>query len=571
MHSTYAEKTLAKILGYGSALTSLLVLSASVTDPVNAPKLAILGAVGSAATGILLANLKAFETKSSKYSGLIALIFLIAATSATFFSESPLSQNLYGVYGRNNGLITYLFLVGIFLSATIFSKISSIETISKGLLLAGLINIIYCGWVILFGDFIGWSNPYGNILGTFGNPNFIGAFLGIFLSAYVAYSASTQRSKIWKWSLLFVVPITLFEIFDSSAIQGRVVAAGGLALVVFSYLWFRIGKLALGLYSLAVLTVGLFSVLGALQIGPLTQYIYKTSVSLRGQYWLAGWNAGESHPVTGLGMDALGDWYRRVRDPQAIIIPGVNTVVNAAHNVFMDMFAFGGWPLLVAYVALVLLSAVALIRTFLRLKEYDGVFISISVAWIGYQVQSIISINQIGLAIWGWLLGGALIAYERITRPAYVSSLEPMDKAPQRKRKNLLANNKGAESKTLLASSACALVGLLIALPPLVADSKWKKALNGQSVAAIEATMKPGYFNIQSVNKYVTNIQLLEQNNLQDLAHKYALEAVAWNPQSYDLWRFLYFISKSTPGERELALSKMRELDPLNPDVTVPK
>jgi hypothetical protein len=108
----------------------------------------------------------------------------------------------------------------------------------------------------------------------------------------------------------------------------------------------------------------------------------------------------------------------------------------------------------------------------------------------------------------------------------------------------------------------------MIALPPLVADSKWKSALNGQSVAAIEETMKPSYFNPQNVNKYVTNIQLLEKNNFQDLAHKYALEAVKWNPQAYDLWRFVYFISKSTPAEREFALSKMKELDPLNPDVT---
>jgi hypothetical protein len=47
-----------------------------------------------------------------------------------------------------------------------------------GMFGAGFVNVIYCGWVIAFGDFIPWNNPYGNILGTFGNPNFIGAFLG---------------------------------------------------------------------------------------------------------------------------------------------------------------------------------------------------------------------------------------------------------------------------------------------------------------------------------------------------------------------------------------------------------
>jgi hypothetical protein len=567
MLSSYAEKNLAKILGYGSALTALLVLSSSVTDPVNAPKLAALGTVAAAAVGIVLSGGKSNHRKTLLIPFFVSFIFLIAIVNAVVFSDSPLSQNLYGVYGRNNGLVAYLFLIAITLSAASLSRSSSFDFVAKGLLLAGTLNLIYCGWVILFGDFIGWNNPYGNILGTFGNPNFIGAFLGIFLSAYVAYALSSQKSAAWRWSLIVVIPVTAFEIFNSNAIQGRVVAAGGLALVLFAYLRFKLNRVLLGIYSLTVVTLGALAVFGALQIGPFTQYIYKTSVSLRGQYWLAGWNAGESNPFNGLGMDALGDWYRRVRDPQAIVLPGVNTVVNAAHNVFMDMFAFGGWPLLLAYVSIVLLSGVALIRTFVRFKKYDGLFVAISVAWIGYQVQSIISINQIGLAIWGWLLGGTLIAYERVTRPSHSVSAS-IDGDSKSKKNEPRKTLKGSDPRILISSFVAALVGLMIALPPLVADSKWKSALNGQSVAAIEETMKPSYFNPQNVNKYVTNIQLLEKNNFQDLAHKYALEAVEWNPQAYDLWRFVYFISKSTQAERDFALAKMKELDPLNPDVT---
>lgn len=568
MFSAYAEKTLAKILGYGAALTTIFLVSSSVTDPVNAPKLVVLGLIAFGAAGVLIANRGAILKDLSLPSAVSLLLFIIAATSSVVFSNSPLSQNIWGVYGRNNGLVTYIFLVSIFLSASVLANTASFELISRALLFAGLINVIYCGWVILFGDFIGWSNPYGNILGTFGNPNFIGAFLGIFVSAYTAYAIGPRKSNVWKWSLLIVVPLTLFEIVDSSAIQGRVVAAGGLALVVFSYLKFRVNKLFLALYSGLVSLFGMFAVLGALQIGPLTQYIYKTSVSLRGQYWLAGWNAGQGNPFTGLGMDALGDWYRRVRDPQALILPGVNTVVNAAHNVFMDMFAFGGWPLLITYLVITSCSAYALIRTFIRLDKYDGTFVAIAVAWIGYQVQSIISINQIGLAVWGWLLGGILIAYERNTR-TYVSkdhTDEPVSKGKINRKKSHTS-----DPKVVLTAAICALVGLVIALPPMASDSKWKKSLNGQSVQAIEESMKASFFNPQNVNKYVTNIQLLEKNSFQDLAHKYALEAVKWNPQSYDSWRFVYFIAKSTPAERELALSKMKELDPLNPDVTSPR
>lgn len=564
MIPSYVEKSLAKILSYGAALTALFVVSSTVTDPVNTPKLVTLGVVGSACIGIVFASWSKVSSRSVEITTLLALFFLLAALSSTIFSESPLSQNIYGTYGRNNGLIAYIFLAFVFVSASVLVQQGSFESIAKALIVAGAVNIVYCAWVIAFGDFIGWSNPYGNILGTFGNPNFIGAFLGIFISAYVAFSISPSRSSAWKWSLLVVVPVTFFEIIESSAIQGRVVAVGGLALVAFSWLRFRVNRFILSLYSIAVTLVGVFAVLGAFQIGPLTQFVYKTSISLRGQYWLAGWNAGESRPLTGVGMDALGDWYRRARDPQAVVFPGANTVVNAAHNVFMDMFAFGGWPLLIAYVALVAYSGWALVRTFVRLEAFDGTFTAIAVAWVGYQVQSIISINQIGIAIWGWLLGGALIAYERSTR-----NQKDIEIAIKGKTKNVIQSGQNSSSsRVLLASSVSALIGLLIALPPFVSDTKWRSAMTERSLPQIEESMKSSYFNPLNANRFIYNIRLLEESKLTDSAYKYAIEATEWNPQVYDFWRLLYFLSKSTTQDRERALAKMKELDPLNPDVT---
>ena len=265
-------------------------------------------------------------------------------------------------------------------------------------------------------------------------------------------------------------------------------------------------------------------------------------------------------------MDALGDWYRRVRDPQALLTPGVNTVVNTAHNVFIDMFAFGGWPLFIAYVLLVAYSGYALVRTFIRVNEFDGTFVAIAVAWVGYQVQSVISINQIGIAIWGWLLGGILIAYERATR-GYVAEKTNAEKKIE---KSFRFAPKNADARVIPASFIAALMGLVIVLPPFVSDTKWKSAMNAQSLPLIEASMNSSYFNPQNVNRYIMNIRLLEESNLKDLAYKYALEAVAWNPESFESWRFLYFVSKSTPADKELALAKMMELDPLNPNVAAP-
>jgi len=68
--------------------------------------------------------------------------------------------------------------------------------------------------------------------------------------------------------------------------------------------------------------------------------------------------------------------------------------------------------------------------------------------------------------------------------------------------------------------------------------------------------------------KYMTNIQTLEQSQLFELAHKYAIEAVKWNPESFELWKLVYLIKNSTPEERAGALRNLKRLDPLNPDVT---
>jgi hypothetical protein len=83
--------------------------------------------------------------------------------------------------------------------------------------------------------------------------------------------------------------------------------------------------------------------------------------------------------------------------------------------------------------------------------------------------------------------------------------------------------------------------------------------------------MKKSFFNPGHINKYLVNIQILEQSNYPDVARKFALDAVSWNPEAYDLWRILFLISGSTPEEKNLAIENMKRLDPLNPEVTSTK
>jgi O-antigen ligase len=568
MINQLAERTIARVLGIGSGFVAILVITGTVTDPVNVTKLFALGGVAAAAVAVLLAfGLQALWA-SSKVLVIFVGLFLVSSLNAIVNSEAPLTQNLYGAYGRNTAFIAYLLLISVILSVAVLRRETSFKYLIWGLFGAGFVNLFYCTWVIAFGEIIPWENPYGNILGTFGNPNFVGAFLGLFAASMIAYSFKQGLSVAVRIGALVLFLVTIYAIIDSNAIQGRVVVAAGLGIVGFYLVRSRFeGTFAQIGYVVIVAIGGVFALLGALQVGPLTKYIYKTSVSLRGEYWQAGWNMGSEHPLTGVGFDTYGDWYRRMRDTQALILPGPNTTTNAAHNVPFDVFAFGGWPLFVVYLAILSLSVIAVIKVTARAKKYDAIFVSLTTAWACYQLQSVISINQIGLAIWGWLFGGALIAYEVATRPKKDSESRETPKGNATSGRSTKSKQRETIFSPKLLAGIGAVVGLLIAVPPYSADAKWRTAISSQNAQKVEEALVPGYLNPQNSYKYTNAVQLFESSKLYDLAYKYALIGVEFNSNNFDSWKVLYLISKSTPEVKARALENMKRLDPNNPNV----
>jgi O-antigen ligase len=561
------EGTMAKLLFIGVPFASLFLVTGSVTDPVNVTKFLALGGVGFAA--ILLFAVRGFKTAMSTSRATVILAALFTASSAisVVMSASPVTQNLYGVYGRNTGFLTYLFLIGLLLGALTLQKDASFRKLFFGLYFTGLVNVIYCGWVIFFGDFIGWNNPYGNILGLFGNPNFIGAFLGIWISATFGYLLGATI-RIWqRLGILFLLALSLYEVYMSHAVQGVVVTAAGASTVGFFYIRSKTKDWKIvTLYSGAVLSFGIMALAGALQKGPLTEIIYKTSVSLRGSYWNAGLSMGLNHPLTGVGMDSYGDQYRQWRSLNAATeMPGASVVTNSAHNVAIDIFSYGGFPLLLSYLGLLLLGALAILSGLKRTRTYDPIFVSLSVAWIGYQLQSLISINQIGLAVWGWVLTGALIAYE--ARKRNTDSSPVTNVTTNASKRNAQGSKSEVISSQLIAGLGL-VFGLILACPPISADMAWFKATNSGNLVEVEKVLTPSYLHPGSSERLVNAVAILENSQLFDKAHEYALKATSYNPENFDSWNALYSVKNSNPEEKALALKNMKRLDPNNPDVT---
>jgi O-antigen ligase len=552
------EKTIAWFLFIGVPFTTLFLLTNLVSDPVNVTKLFAAGCLGGGVFAIAMVYGAKEIWSTTKALVIFSALFLVAALNSVINSDAPLSQNIYGVFGRQTGLIAYLFLMAVALSATLLRRKKSFDLLIWALLISGAVNILYAGWAIAFGDFIGWSNPYGNILGLFGNPNFIGAFLGMFITGALAFAFSAHFA--WKYRIAFMVLglIALYEIKQSHAVQGLVVTGAGLAMIGFYLVRAKTkGWVLTSGYLVGIAFAGSFALAGALQKGPLASIIYKRSVSLRGTYWETGINIGQAHPFTGVGMDTYGDWYRFFRPDRALIdTPGVKVITNAAHNVVIDIFAYGGYPFLLSYLGILAVGVWAIVRVTLRNRAYDGTFVALTTTWLAYELQSIISINQIGLAIWGWVLVGALVAYEYSTRPDQEISL----KTKPRKEKELIFSPQ-------LVGGIGVVIGALLAVPPMAADAKWKSALKAGNLQQAEAALVSSYLSPSDSSRISQAVITFENSKLPEQALKYARLGVEFNPNNFDAWRVLYAASLSTPEDKELALANMKRLDPKNPDV----
>ena len=555
-----SEKYLGTLIALGCAFVTIFVRLSAGTDPVNVTKLFALGGVAFAVFFAAIRSASKDMWRESLALLLIAAAFLLFGLSCVLQSEAPINQVFYGANGRNTGFLTYALLALIMISTALLRTSDSYAKLVFGLFAAGIINAVYCLWVLVFGDFLPWNNQYGKILGLFGNPDFISAFLGIFTVAIVAYSLHRGRSAIFRIATVLISCVTVYEIIKSHAIQGLVILFGGFLVIGFFLVRSKWkSTLPSWAYSVCVIALGVMATLGTLQKGPFS-FVYKRSVSLRGSYWHAGIEMGVNNPFFGVGFDTYGDWYRKFRPPVALIdTPPVNVVSNVAHNVVIDMFASGGFPLLISYLGILFLGAKAIIKIASERKDYDGIFVSLAVIWIGYQTQSIISINQIGLAIWGWVATGALIGYEKATKVSTVSAQTKSEYKTSKKG----SVNQSVFSPQLLSGIGLAL-GLLLAFPPINSDVRWRHALDSRNLQTIEAALSPSYLNPVDTSRYMQGVQLMTDSKLPNEAFKYILIGLEDNPNATILWKFLYYSPNATDIQRSEALQNLRRLDPLN-------
>ena len=549
--------SLGRVLGWGLIATTLLVTPLWALDPINPIKMLVVVPLGFMCLALILANHRNVNWGSYRVVlGLIA-VFVTWQVLVVLISSGENYQQLFGSQGRNTGFITYLAFSFIFIGSVVASNNDSLKRLVRAVFIVGGASLTYGVIQALGADPLSWAaSGYSPVFGFLGNPNFQSSLLGVLgVIAFAQFFVKGLKIQL-KALIGFYLAVSLYVIKETNSQQGFLVLVFGIGVVIGLYIvWLnRVLGVTYGFLSL----LGFFAVLfGTLNKGPIAPILYKDSVTYRGDYWRAGWEMTLNHPIFGVGMDSYGDWYRRSRTLAATLRRGPDVTSNASHNVFLDISSYGGIPLLLIYVALMVWVIISATKVLKRSAGFNPIFAGLVGGWVAFQAQSIISINQIGLALWGWVLSGLIIGYEINTRNSVVNDSVS-------KKGRVVGKPAQTSAGTVVALFTAFVLGALVGMPPYVASVKYKTALETGNPQIIQDA---AYIWPLDYSRMVQVAMTLNENKLESQGLEVAVDATMKFPDNYAVWAALDAMKSATAEQKAQALAQMKRLDPLNPNL----
>ena len=491
--------------------------------------------------------------------GALGLLIFTGTLVVNLLGSPNFYKTLLGVQGRNNGVLTYLFLAFISFFVSRNFKSTDLNKLLWGLTGLGVVESLYDVLQLADLDPVKWNNPYGFILGTLGNSDFAAALLAICLVSTLWLINLNRTNKVLVGSLGILSIIETYILINSDVRQSLILFGFGLSIIIYYELSLKKRSFSLAWLS-TVFLGGILAVLGALQIGPLKSVIFKESITFRGDYWRAAWRMFKDNPINGVGLGNYGDYFNRYRDAAQVARRGPSVGSDVAHSMPLDFLAMGGVVLGAAYIFLIVLSVVLVLR---RIRTTSGdekrVAVVVFSLLFSYLLQSFISIDQIGLAIWGWIFIGISFSFESSKK----TELTKRDKA-------LVKGISGVTAiLTLIAF-------IFVSIPTWRADSALKKLAavpyeqEGLDTRKIRLDMASKLIAITPHDsQFKTQVSLYLLSNGQAEGIDYAKKALEQNPSDSTALRYLILAYGQLKDEANIAKYKALalEIDPFNPEL----
>ncbi len=387
-------------------LPTLVISPTLFLDPINWPKqIALLVVIPI----VLFEFFRYFSAlvrfRSTEVRLFISALSLIAIAAVLNFEN--VATTFWGTWGRNNGLATLFSLMTIAFVVSFLVRIKEFaELFVKAISIVTFPAMVY-GMIQLLGlDPLDWSVK-NSVFSFYGNTNFASAVFALsslssILTIIVFKPISVQR---FFYSIQAVGSIVVM--FATNSVQGPVALIAGIA--IWFYFFLSVKNLLLSrVFMVSSLAAGILIFMGFLGSGPLGSYIYQYTLKLRTFYWLAGINMGISSPISGVGVDSYGDYYRQNRSIETIKATSIDLTVSNAHNSAIQIFATMGLLGLLAYLMIFVPGILLLLKSLIRpTKVQNGIELPLIVLFASSFALSMISIDNISVAIFTWSLAGA--------------------------------------------------------------------------------------------------------------------------------------------------------------------
>jgi len=545
------------------ASVTLVVAPYALMEPMALPKLTVLAFLAIVAFSLIAPALKSLFHSNYKILAILTALFIFQVVLVMIFSGANITAQFLGTYQRQTGALTYISLALLMLSASLVSDIDFLKRFTRITLVVGVTLILYGNLQYLGLEPFPYVNAYtvNAPIGTFGNSNFQSAFMGLIAVVSFTMVLNKAHKSSIKIGLALVGVASLIVVYETLSTQGYLNFIAGIGAVIILWLFMSKRK-TLGLTVSGLGAFGaVLTFLGLTNSGPLASFLYSGSLEARGYYWRAAIKMVIAHPIFGVGMDGYGDWFFRTRDAD-YAAKNFFSAANSAHNVSLDIASNGGFTLLAIYLAIVVVVIVSIIKVIKRSEGFDVYFAALVGAWVAYQSQSLISINQIGLAIWGWVLSGLIIGYEINTRMKETAqSIPTRGKQQIKKPKISIQPLSSGAVITLLVGT---LVGAIVAGPIFFSNSRFYSAIKANDLKGVESA---AYLYPQDQRRLFMLAGIYRNAKMDVKAVEVLRKSTGTYPDSYDMWTLWLSIPTATPTDIAHAKAQLKRLDPFNPDL----
>ncbi|MGI8426531.1 MAG: O-antigen ligase family protein [Actinomycetota bacterium] len=427
--------------------------------------------------------------------GYAALAFLGAYALAAVFSHAP-KVSILGVYGRYGGVVPFVLYAAIMLVIVglHWERPEGLRRIVRALTAGSILTSVYVLIQASGTDWLPWASKGAKPIGTMGNSNFSGGYLGICVPL-VLYMALTTKQVLLRRFLQVAFVANLAAVWFAQARGGIVAATLGLATMAFAYRdrlpkWLKISAVTGALLVALLLALALWHPGSDKPPGFVAKAQVFDSKTLRDRtwYWAAAWNIFVDHPIVGAGPDTYYREYTKYRLPADGAELGL-TITDKPHNIYFEYAASSGIIGLSAYLGLVGLAVFYGHRRSRHAEEPERLLL---VAFLGslvaYLSQGFFSIDVPPVAVMGWIaLGGVAVLADPLllkSRKSLQSAKQPKWIAKRTKNRprvqtssaRAVADGESSPMWLYAAAGVASAALLLTGLRPMIADVYAKSA-----------------------------------------------------------------------------------------------